>query len=137
MAMLSFLPLATRMAGPREALWHAIIRKNYGCTHFIVGCDHASPMQSQSGQKYYRSYDAQTLSLTYQNEVGIEIVPMQELVYSQKKSRYLPAGKFPKKEKPVSLSQTELRDRLINQQQIPAWYSYPEIIAELRKLTEN
>jgi len=131
--LLGLLPLATRMAGPREALWHAIIRKNYGCTHFIVGRDHASPIQGRSEQKYYRAYDAQTLALTYQNEVGIEIVPMQELIFSHRKMRYYPANKFPKNGKPTSISGTELRNRIINKKAIPEWFTYPDIISELRK----
>jgi sulfate adenylyltransferase len=77
-AILALLPLTMRMAGPREALWHAIIRKNYGCTHFIIGRDHASPNGMQQEQKYYHSYEAQTLALSYQSEIDIEIVPLHE-----------------------------------------------------------
>jgi len=132
-AFLSLLPLAMRMGGPREALWHAIIRKNYGCTHFIVGRDHAGPGKNRSGQDFYSPYAAQTLALQYQQEIGIEIVPFQEMVYSNQQSRYFPIDQFPKDEAPITISGTELRDRLQKNADIPAWFSYPEVIAELRK----
>lgn len=130
---LSLLPLAMRMAGPREALWHAIIRKNYGCTHFIVGRDHAGPGKSRSGHDFYSPYEAQTLALQHQADIGIEIVPFYEMAYSKKKSRYYPVNEFPKDETPATISGTELRERLQNNQDIPEWFSFPKVIAELRK----
>ena len=82
-SMLSLLPLAMRMGGPREAMWHAIIRKNYGCTHFIVGRDHAGPGKDSSGKPFYGPYDAQELVQKHQDELGIAMVPFQEMVYVQ------------------------------------------------------
>lgn len=130
---LSLLPLAMRMGGPREALWHAIIRRNYGCTHFIVGRDHAGPGKNRAGQDFYSPYAAQELALKHQSELGIEIVPFQEMVYSHQQSRYFPIDAFPKDEKPAAISGTELRDRLHKNADIPTWFSYPTVIEELRK----
>ena len=133
LALLSLLPLATRLAGPRETLLHAIVRKNYGCTHLIIGRHHASPSKNQSGQKFYRPYDAQTLALSYQNEIGIEVVPLHEHLDTKKKSRYFPIFKFRKKAEPTALTGAELHDRLRNHKEVPAEFSYPEVISELRK----
>jgi len=133
-AFLSLLPLAMRMGGPREALWHAIIRKNHGCTHFIVGRDHAGPGKDKDGKLFYGPYDAQTLTLQHQAEIGIEIVPFQEMQYSQKQHAYFPANEFPADEAPATISGTELRDRLRTNAEIPAWFSYPAVIEELRKV---
>lgn len=132
-AFLSLLPLAMRMAGPKEALWHAIIRRNYGCTHFIVGRDHAGPGKNREGKDFYDPYAAQALALQHQKEIGIEIIPFQEMVYSQQQARYFPVDKFPKDEKPASISGTELRERLQKNLEIPEWFSYPAVIEELRK----
>jgi sulfate adenylyltransferase len=130
---LSLLPLAMRMGGPKEALWHAIIRKNYGCTHFIVGRDHAGPGKNRQGHNFYDPYAAQTLTLSHQKEIGIEIVPFQELMYSQQERRYFPVDQFPQHETPSIISGTELRDRLQKNEDIPDWFSYPSVISELRK----
>lgn len=132
-AMLSLLPLAMRMGGPREALWHALIRKNYGCTHFIVGRDHAGPGKNSQGKLFYDPYAAQTLTLQHQAEMGIEIVPFQEMVYSHKLAKYFPVDQFPKDEEPGVISGTELREALQYNKEIPAWFSYPSVIDELRK----
>lgn len=132
-AFLSLLPLAMRMGGPREAVWHALIRKNYGCTHFIVGRDHAGPGKNKQGVNFYDPYAAQELALANQKEMGIEIIPFQEMVYSHQQGRYFPVDNFPKDEKPASISGTELRGRLNTNQEIPAWFSYPAVIEELRK----
>lgn len=133
-AMLSLLPLAMRMAGPKEALWHALIRKNYGCTHFIVGRDHAGPGKNSAGQPFYDPYAAQTLTLSYEQELGIKIVPFQEMVYSHQSQAYFAIDEFPKDETPANISGTELRQRLEQNLEIPEWFSYPEVIKELRKV---
>jgi sulfate adenylyltransferase len=133
LAMLSLLPLSMRMAGPKEALWHALIRKNYGCTHFIIGRDHAGPGKNKEGKDYYDVYAAQTLTLQYQHELGIEIIPFQEMVYSLKQNRYFFANEFPNFDQPASISGTELRKKLSENSNIPAWFSYPAVIDELRK----
>lgn len=132
-AMLSLLPLAMRMGGPREALWHALIRKNYGCTHFIVGRDHAGPGVDSTGKPFYDAYAAQEVTMQHQKEMGIEIVPFQEMVYSHNKQCYFAVGDFPKDEKPANISGTELRNRLRSGDDIPEWFSYPAVITELRK----
>lgn len=132
-AFLSLLPLAMRMGGPREALWHAIIRKNYGCTHFIVGRDHAGPGKNCVGQPFYDAYAAQTLTQAHQKEIGIEIVPFQEMVFSHESKRYYPLDEFPKDETSANISGTELRERLHKNLEIPDWFSYPAVIQELRK----
>lgn len=132
-AFLSLLPLAMRMGGPREAVWHALIRKNYGCTHFIVGRDHAGPGKNRAGENFYDPYAAQALALAHQKDIGIEIVPFQEMVYSHKQAKYFPVDQFPSDEKPAAISGTELRDRLHKNADIPEWFSYPAVIEELRK----
>lgn len=133
MAFLSLLPLAMRMAGPKEAVWHALIRKNYGCTHFIVGRDHAGPGKNKEGVNFYDPYAAQTLTQQYQSELGIEIVPFQEMVFSHEQKRYFTIDEFPKDEQPGVISGTELRERLFKNADIPEWFSYPAVIKELRQ----
>ncbi len=132
-AFLSLLPLAMRMGGPREAVWHALIRKNYGCTHFIVGRDHAGPGKNKKGENFYDPYAAQALTLQHQQEMGIEIVPFQEMSYSKKHDRYFAQDEFPKDDKPAAISGTEFRERLYTNADIPDWFSYPAIINELRR----
>lgn len=132
-AFLSLLPLAMRMGGPRAAIWHALIRKNYGCTHFIVGRDHAGPGKNKKGENFYDPYAAQQLALQHQVEMGIEIVPFQEMFYSQKNQRYFAQNEFPADDKPSSISGTEFRERLFTNAEIPEWFSYPAIIRELRR----
>ena len=131
--MLSLLPLAMRMAGPREALWHAIIRKNYGCTHFIVGRDHAGPKDSQ-GNPFYPPYAAQELVEKYQEEIGIKIVPVKEMVYVEDTGRYMTRDEVPPGAKTLSISGTEFRRLLREGKEIPEWFSYPEIVQILRRL---
>jgi sulfate adenylyltransferase len=130
-AMVSLLPLAMRMGGPREALWHSIIRKNYGCTHFIVGRDHAGP-RDKSGKPFYGPYDAQEFVAKHADEVGIGLVPFEEVVYNESKGEYMPRSDVAEGENVLDLSGTELRRRLKEGSDIPAWFSYPEIIEELR-----
>ena len=131
--MLSLLPLAMRMGGPREALWHAIIRKNHGCTHFIVGRDHAGPGNDSSGKPFYGPYDAQELVRKHRDELGIEMVPFQEMVYVQERAQYAPANEIQPGENVLNISGTELRRRLHEGLDIPTWFTYPEVIEELRR----
>ncbi len=130
---LSLLPLAMRMGGPREALWHAIIRKNYGCTHLIVGRDHAGPGDDSDGNPFYDPYGAQSLMKKYQDELGIEMVEFEMMVYSQDKAQYIPISEKQEDEHILNISGTELRRRLKLGLEIPEWFSYPEVVAELRK----
>ncbi len=132
-AMLSLLPLAMRMAGPREALWHAIIRKNYGCNMFIVGRDHASPGAGKDGQPFYSPYDAQDLLKEHEEELGIKMVPFQLMVFVPAKDAYVPKDELGDNEKFNMISGTDLRVRLRNDEEIPEWFSYPEVVAELRR----
>jgi len=130
---LSLLPLAMRMGGPREAVWHAIIRKNYGCTHFIVGRDHAGPGKNSAGEPFYGPYDAQALMDEYRDELGIGMVPFKEMVYVQERGQYAPRGEIDESETVLSISGTEVRRRLQEGIDIPEWFSYPEVVEELRR----
>jgi len=132
-AALSLLPLAMRMGGPREAIWHAIIRKNYGCTHLIVGRDHAGPGSDSAGKPFYGPYDAQELLQKHEDELGIRMVPFKMMVYLEEKGAYCPIDEVPEGIKPKSISGTELRERLASGREIPAWFSFPEVIEELRR----
>jgi len=132
-AMLSLLPLAMRMGGPREALWHAIIRKNYGCSHLIVGRDHAGPGSDSSGTPFYGPYDAQQLIEAHQEELGIQMVPFRMMVYLEDRDQYVPEDEAPPGARPKTLSGSELRARLREGRDVPPWFSFPEIIAELRR----
>ncbi len=133
MAKLSLLPVAMRMGGPREAVWHAIIRKNYGCTHFIVGRDHAGPGSDSSGRPFYGPYDAQELLRRHEDELGVEMVPFQNMVYVQELDRYFPEDQVPARATVLNLSGTELRRRLQRGADIPRWFSFPEVARELQR----
>lgn len=133
-AMLSLLPLAMRMGGPREALWHAIIRKNYGCTHFIVGRDHAGPGNDSNGKPFYDPYAAQKLVEQHQAEIGIQMVPFHEVVYDKKQQVYVRGDEVKNAEDIDQISGTQFRAMLRDGTDIPKWFSYPEVVAELRKV---
>jgi sulfate adenylyltransferase len=132
MARLSLLPLAMRMAGDREAVWHAIIRKNYGATHFIVGRDHAGPGSNSKGVDFYGPYDAQTLVEKFAHELEIEVVPFRMVTYLPDEDRYSPIDLVPAGTTTCSISGTELRKRLRDGTDIPEWFSYPEVVKILR-----
>ena len=130
---LSLLPLAMRMGGPREALWHAQIRKNYGATHFIVGRDHAGPGKDSQGQDFYDPYAAQKLVEEHAQEIGIQVVPFKAVVYVENKAEYHPVDEVSESDTVLNISGTEFRRRLRNDLEIPQWFSFPEIITELKK----
>jgi sulfate adenylyltransferase len=132
-AKLALLPLAMRMAGPREAVWHAIIRKNHGCSHFIVGRDHAGPGRDPEGRPWYDPYAAQELLRKYEDELGIGMVPFKEMRYVEELDAYVPEDEVPEGARVLSISGTELRRRLADGREIPDWFSFPEIVAELRR----
>lgn len=132
-AMLSVLPLAMRMAGPREALWHAIIRRNYGATHFIVGRDHAGPGTGADGRPFYGLYQAGDLLQRHADELGIRIVPFKRLVYVERTGTYLPEDEVPTGAKVRSISGTLLRRWLAEGRELPEWFSPPQVAAELRR----
>ena len=132
-AMLSLLPLAMRMGGPREALWHAIIRKNHGVSHFIVGRDHAGPGSDAAGEPFYGPYEAQDLLREYEDEIGVQMVPFRMMVYVPDQDRYQPVDEVGDDTRTLSISGTELRERLADGREIPEWFSFPEVATELRK----
>jgi sulfate adenylyltransferase len=132
-ALLSLLPLAMRMGGPREALLHAIIRKNYGCTHLIVGRDHAGPGVDSTGKPFYGPYEAQELLRQHQQELGIRMVPFKMMVYVEDKDVYMSVDEVSDGAKTRSISGTELRERLAAGREIPSWFSFPEVLQELHR----
>ncbi len=130
---LSLLNLAMRMAGPREAVWHGLIRKNHGCTHFIVGRDHAGPGKDSKDVDFYGPYDAQVLFREHQDEIGLEMVDFKHMVFVQERAQYEPADEIEEGLTVLNISGTELRRRLVEGLDIPEWFSFPEVVAELRR----
>ena len=130
---MSLLNLAMRMAGPREAVWHGLIRRNHGVTHFIVGRDHAGPGKNSAGQDFYGPYDAQTLFTEYEAEIGVKMVDFKHMVYVQERASYFPANEVPEGCTTLDISGTELRRRLREGLDIPEWFSFPEVVTQLRK----
>ncbi|CAH1755773.1 18973_t:CDS:2 [Entrophospora sp. SA101] len=133
MAALGLLPLAMRMGGPREAVWHAIIRKNFGATHFIIGRDHAGPGKNSHGKDFYGPYQAQELVAEYKDELKIEVVPFQMVTYLPDSDEYVPIDEVPPDTNTLNISGTELRRRLRTGGHIPEWFSYPEVVKLLRQ----
>jgi sulfate adenylyltransferase len=125
---LALLPLAMRMAGPREALWHAIIRKNFGCTHIIIGRGHASP----SGE-FYGPYEGQELVAAHEKELGIKMVPFKTVVYVEDQDAYFPDNAVPDGARVLHISGTDLRRRLSEGREIPRWFTFPDVAAALRR----
>ncbi len=133
MIHLGLIPLAARKAGPREALWHAIIRKNYGCSHFMVADDHSDPFANNgAGDLFYPRHAAQDLIASLEAKIGIAMVPLQRMVYVEEKAQYLPESEVTPGMNVKEISSKELRRRLENGLEIPEWFSYPEVVAELR-----
>ncbi|MEM7200688.1 MAG: bifunctional sulfate adenylyltransferase/adenylylsulfate kinase [Planctomycetota bacterium] len=130
---LSLLPMAMRMGGPREALWHAIIRKNYGCTHLIVGRDHAGPGNDSKGDAFYGPYDAQEMLREHEKELGMTMVPFQQMVYVEEQDAYFAHDEAPDDARVLSISGTELRKRLSEGKPIPEWFTYPEVAKVLQQ----
>ena len=130
---LSLLNLAMRMVGPREAIWHGLIRKNYGCTHFIVGRDHAGPGKNFNGENFYGPYEAQELFNLYAQEIGIQMVDFKHMVYIENLAQYKQIDAVNETDKILTISGTEMRRRLREGLDIPDWFSYPEVVKELRK----
>ena len=132
-AKLSLLPLAMRMGGPREAVWHAIIRKNYGATHFIVGRDHAGPGSDSQGRPFYGPFDAQHLLERYQEELGIQVVAFPAMVYAANRDAYVPTTEVAAEDEVRDISGTQLRRHLQDGTEIPTWFSFPEVVSILRE----
>jgi sulfate adenylyltransferase len=131
--MISLLPLAMRMGGPREALWHAIIRKNYGATHFIVGRDHAGPGQDSAGNDFYGPYQAQELVERFADELGVQVVPFKLMVFVPSQDQYMPVDDVPEGVEYATISGTEQRERLRDGRPLPEWFTYPEVADELHR----
>jgi len=126
--LLSLLPLAMRMAGPREALWHALIRRNHGANHFVVGRDHAGPGNDSTGKPFYGAYDAQELAEKHSEELGVKIVPFSELVYLPDEERYEEVSKIPAATNTASISGTQVREQYLNAGRLlPDWFTRPEV----------
>jgi sulfate adenylyltransferase len=133
-AKLSLLPLAMRMGGPREAIWHALIRKNHGVTHFIVGRDHAGPGSDPATKKpFYGPYEAQEVFKKHEADIGVTMVPFNMMVYLEDQDKYVPDDEVKNGDRVLNISGTELRQRLNEGREIPAWFTYPEVVAELRR----
>jgi len=133
--MLSLLPLAMRMAGPKEAILHAIIRRNHGANHFIVGRDHAGPGNDSTGKPFYGPYDAQELMKQYEHELGVKMVPFEMLVYLPDEDRYVEEKDVPKGAKVANISGTQVRDDyLAKGKLLPEWFTRPETAEILREM---
>ena len=130
--MLRLLPLATRFAGPREAIWHALIRKNYGCTHFIVGSDHASP-RMKDGRRFYEPNEAHRALDDVVDELDITVVPFNENVYVEDRAAFIPCDEVREDMRVLTLSDRELARRLDEDQALPDWFTFPDVVAELKK----
>jgi sulfate adenylyltransferase len=126
--LLSLLPLAMRLGGPREALWHALIRRNYGANHMIVGRDHAGPGRDSAGKPFYGPYDAQELVKTHQDEIGVKMIPFRELVYLADEGRYEEESRVPEDRTRAQISGTQVREEYLNNgKALPAWFTRPEV----------
>ena len=132
--LLSLLPLAMRMAGPRSALWHAIIRRNYGANYLIVGRDHASPGRNAKGEPFYGPYEAQQLCSRFSEDIGVRILCYADLVYLPAEDRYEERHRVPRSAKSLALSGTEAREKyLACGRPLPAWFTRPEVMRELAR----
>jgi sulfate adenylyltransferase len=126
--LLALLPLAMRLAGPREALWHALIRRNYGGNYLIVGRDHASPGLDSTGRPFYGPYDAQELVERFRDELGVGVIPFRELVYLPDEERYEEISKTPAQARTAAISGTQVREEYLNNgKPLPTWFTRPEV----------
>ncbi len=133
--ILSLLPLAMRMAGPKEALLHAIIRRNHGANHFIVGRDHAGPGKDSTGKPFYGPYAAQEMMKEHEAELGVKMIPFEELVYLPDEDRYVEQKDVPQGAKVLSISGTQVRDDyLAKGKLLPEWFTRPETAEILREM---
>jgi sulfate adenylyltransferase len=131
--LLNLLPLATRLAGPREALLHAIIARNFGCTHFIVGHDHASPGAGGGARAFYGPEAARELAEAHARELGIEIVALDELVYLPFEDEFRFRHQVPEGSQAIHMTGGDLRERVSAGRRIPSWFTFPEVVSELRR----
>ena len=131
--VLNLLPLSMRLSGPKDALLHTIIAKNYGCTHFIIGRDHASPGIDAGGNPFYQSNAAHQLTQEYSREIGMTIVPFEELVYLPFEDEYRSQDQVSEGTQYISFSSSDIRERIRTGRNIPEWATFPEVVAELKK----
>lgn len=136
LAMLSLLPMAVRMAGPREAVLNAIVRKNYGCSHIIIGPEHAAPPNVRdNGMRFYPPYSAQEIVSRYRSELGIEMAPVKEMRYVPQSDQFLPIEQIEREGKTgIKFTDKDLKEHLVHNRDIPGWFSYPDVITKLRKV---
>ena len=132
-AMLAAIPMAMRMSGPRDSLWNAILRATFGCTHYIVGRDHASPGPDRNGRPFYDPYEAQEILFRHEAETGITTVAFPALSYVPSLDRYVPGDEVPPGATTRTVSGTELRTLLASGGEIPEWITFPEVAAALRE----
>ncbi len=139
LAMMSLLPLAMRMAGPKEALWHAIINKNYGCTHILIGPNHASPpiitqVPQESDEKFYSATAAQHYVSQFADELELTIIAIEETRYVAEKKTFLPLSTINNEAlNSTMLSDGDVKQLLYNNEAIPSWFSYPEVLNALSR----
>ena len=131
--ILNLLPLSMRLAGPRSALQDVIIARNFGCTHFIVGHDHASPGIDKQGKSYYDSKEAHEITITSVRELGVQIIPFEEMVYLPFEDEYRFTNHVPEGTQAISFSSSDIRSRFQSGKRIPEWATFPEVILELQK----
>jgi len=131
--IMSLLPLAKRLSGPRDAILDAIIAKNYGCSHFIVGHDHASPGCDEAGNSFYKSDRARILAAEFSSEMGLEIVSFQKFVYLPYEDEYHSSDEVPEGTQTIFMTGTDIRKRIREGRRIPAWATFDEIVEELQK----
>jgi sulfate adenylyltransferase len=133
--LLSLLPLAMRLAGPKEALLHAIIRRNYGATHLIIGRDHAGPGVDSRGKPFYGPYEAQEMLQQYSEELGVMPVEFKELVYLEEEDRYEEQQKVPDGAKVLKISGTQVRENYLSKGlPLPGWFTRPETAEILKQM---
>ncbi len=135
LAMLSLLPLAMRMAGPREALWHAIVSQNYGCSHMIIGPRHAYPPATNGEEhEFYPDQAAQEMVAEHQKELGTEILPVEAMHYAPSKDKYLPVSKIEEQSlESIEYTDLQMKKDLSMGEEIPEWFSYPEVVRILHE----
>jgi sulfate adenylyltransferase len=132
--LLALLPLAMRLAGPREALWHALIRRNYGANYLIVGRDHASPGRNSKNEPFYGPYDAQELAAQFSEELGVGVIPFRELVYHPDSNSYVESSAVQSGAKVMTLSGTQVREEYLSQgRKLPEWFTHPEVAQILQE----
>ena len=132
-AMLSLLPLAMWMGGPREAVWHAIIRKNYGYNHLIVGRDHSGPGSESTGKPFYGPYEAQEMLRAHEMELGVSMVPFKLMVFVEETSSYVPIDEVPEGKRTLNLFGIELRELLASGKDVPIWFTFLPVAEELKR----